>query len=131
MSRVVHFEIQADDVARAREFYGSVFGWQFQDWSGVADDEYWGVTTGAAGEVGIDGGLLRRRAPAPAAEQGPNAFLCTVQVEDFDVTAAAIEAAGGRMALPKYALTGMAWQGYFLDPEGNTFGIHQADPEAR
>lgn len=53
MSRVVHFEIQADDVARAREFYGSVFGWQFQDWSGVADDEYWGVTTGGDGEVGI------------------------------------------------------------------------------
>ncbi|WP_263730258.1 VOC family protein [Cellulomonas sp. SG140] len=131
MSRVVHFEIHADDVARAREFYGSVFGWQFQDWSGVADDEYWGVTTGGGDQVGIDGGLLKRRAPAPGAEQGPNAFVCTVQVDDFDATAAAIEAAGGRVALPKYALTGMAWQGYFLDPEGNTFGIHQADPEAR
>lgn len=131
MSRVVHFEIHADDVARAREFYGSVFGWQFQDWSGVADDEYWGVTTGGGDQVGIDGGLLKRRAPAPGAEQVPNAFVCTVQVDDFDATAAAIEAAGGRVALPKYALTGMAWQGYFLDPEGNTFGIHQADPEAR
>ena len=35
MSRVVHFEIQADDLAQAREFYGAVFGWQFQDWGGV------------------------------------------------------------------------------------------------
>jgi predicted enzyme related to lactoylglutathione lyase len=23
------------------------------------------------------------------------------------------------------------WQGYFIDTEGNTFGIHQPDPEAR
>ena len=28
------------------------------------------------------------------------------------------------------ALVGMAWQGYSLDTEGNTFGIHQPDPEA-
>lgn len=25
---------------------------------------------------------------------------------------------------------GMAWQGYYLDTEGNTFGIHQPDPSA-
>jgi len=25
----------------------------------------------------------------------------------------------------------MAWQGYYIDTEGNTFGIHQPDPEAR
>ncbi len=36
----------------------------------------------------------------------------------------------GRFALAKTALVGMAWQGYYLDTEGNTFGIHQADPEA-
>ncbi len=131
MSRVVHFEIHAEDVARARAFYGAVFGWTFQDWSGGAEDEYWGVVTGGGDEIGIDGGLLKRRGAAPAAEQGPNAFVCTVQVEDFDATAAAIEAAGGRVSLPKHALTGMAWQGYFRDPEGNTFGIHQPDPEAR
>ena len=39
--------------------------------------------------------------------------------------------AGGTVALPKMALTGMAWQGYYLDTEGNTIGIHQPDPEAR
>lgn len=131
MSRVVHFEIQADDVARAREFYGTVFGWQFQDWTTVTGDEYWGILTGAADEPGIDGGLLRRPAPAPGPEQGTNAYVCTMEVDDIDATAAAIEAAGGRVALPKYALVGMAWQGYFLDTEGNTFGLHQPDVEAR
>ena len=24
-----------------------------------------------------------------------------------------------------------AWQGYYLDTEGNVFGVHQPDPEAR
>ena len=43
----------------------------------------------------------------------------------------AILDAGGQVALPKQALTGMAWQGYYLDTEGNTFGIHQPDPEAK
>ena len=39
--------------------------------------------------------------------------------------------AGGQLALPKFALPGMAWQGYYLDTEGNVFGIHQPDPNAK
>ena len=30
MSKVVHFEIPADDLDRAKSFYGSVFGWELQ-----------------------------------------------------------------------------------------------------
>ena len=30
MSKVVHFEIPADDLDRAKNFYGSVFGWELQ-----------------------------------------------------------------------------------------------------
>ena len=33
MSRVVHFEIQADDVERAKSFYETVFDWYFEDYS--------------------------------------------------------------------------------------------------
>ncbi len=44
MSRVVHFEIHAEDLARARPFYETVFGWQFQQWEGPA--EYYLITTG-------------------------------------------------------------------------------------
>ena len=131
MSRPVHFEIQADDVERAREFYGTVFGWSFEDYSAITGSPYWGVVTGEQSEPGIDGGLLQRPAPAPAPEQGTNAYVCTIGVEDYDTTHEAIEKAGGTVALPKQALPGMAWQGYYLDTEGNTFGVHQPDPEAR
>lgn len=129
-ARVVHFEVQADDPDRAREFYSAALGWTFEDYSAVSGSLYWGVITGAADDAGINGGLLQRPAAAPGLGQGTNAYVCTVQVDDFDATAEAILAAGGEVALPKTALTGMAWQGYFLDTEGNTFGVHQPDPNA-
>lgn len=131
MSRVVHFEIQADDIERAKQFYAAVFGWTFVDYSHMVDVPYWGVVTGTSEETGIDGGLLQRPVPAPSPAQGTNAFVCTIGVGDYDATHEAIVAAGGIVALPKAALPGMAWQGYYLDPEGNTFGIHQPDENAR
>jgi uncharacterized protein len=129
-ARVVHFEIQADDLDRARAFYGEALGWTFQDYGAVTGSPYWGVSTGPSDSPGIDGGLMQRPAVAPDLGQGANAYVCTVQVDDFDATAAAILGAGGAVATPKMALTGMAWQGYFLDTEGNTFGVHQPDPNA-
>jgi predicted enzyme related to lactoylglutathione lyase len=131
MSRVVHFEIQADDLERAKAFYGAVFGWEFQDWSSAAGGSpYWGIVTGPDDQPGINGGLLQRPAPSPGPGQGTNAYVCTMGVEDYDATEKKILDAGGQVALPKMALTGMAWQGYYLDTEGNTFGIHQPDPNA-
>jgi len=62
MPRVIHFEIPADDPARAVKFYADVFGWQSQKWDGPM--EYWLVATGKAPAPGIDGGILRRQ-PAP------------------------------------------------------------------
>jgi len=31
----------------------------------------------------------------------------------------------------KFAVPGRCWQGYFLDTEGNTFGVFEVDPDAR
>lgn len=131
MSRPVRFEIQADDVERAKAFYAAAFGWTFEDYTPVTGTPYWGVITGPDAEPGINGGLLQRPAATPSPEQGTNAYVVTMQVQDYDATERAILAAGGAVALPKYALTGMAWQGYYLDTEGNTFGIHQPDRDAR
>lgn len=131
MSRVLHFEIQADDVERAKAFYAAVFGWEYEDYSSaVGGAVYWGIITGPEDLPGINGGLLPRPAPVPAGHAGTNAYVCTIGIGDYDATEAAILAAGGQVALPKMALTGMAWQGYYLDTEGNTFGIHQPDPDA-
>jgi predicted enzyme related to lactoylglutathione lyase len=121
---VVMIEIQADDLARSREFYGAVFGWQFV----LAHDlpiEYWRFRAGD-----IEGGMLQRPAPAPGPEQGTNAFVCTVEVADFDAAANRIADHGGRVALDRMPIPGRGWQGYFLDPSGNTFGVFAADSAA-
>ncbi|MBB5832889.1 VOC family protein [Brachybacterium aquaticum] len=131
LGRPVHFEIQAEDPARAVAFYSEVFGWRSEDWSGFAGMPYFGITTGTSG-AGIDGAIMGRPGGTNAEVGGPvMGAVITMGVADYDAVAAKILAAGGTEALPKYALPGMAWQGYFHDTENNVFGIHQPDPEAK
>lgn len=130
MNRVIHFEIHAENVERAVEFYRSVFGWQVEDWSEYSGMPYFGVTTGEDGP-GINGAIMQRMG-ANMDVGGPVAgAVLTLGTGDFDATAEKILAAGGTVAMEKMALPGMAWQGYFHDTENNVFGVHQPDPAAR
>ena len=131
MGRLVHFEIHVDDMDRARKFYGEVFGWAFEDWSEFAGMPYFGAVTGGEDVPGINGALMQRQSPPPEANQPLNGYACTMGVEDYDATETKILNNGGAVALPKYALPGMAWQGYYKDTEGNIFGIHQPDVNAK
>ncbi|WP_404358892.1 VOC family protein [Cytobacillus firmus] len=131
MGRLVHFEVHVDDMERAKKFYGEVFGWSFQDWSEYAGMPYFGAVTGNEEEPGINGALMQRQGPAPEANQALNGYACTMGVEDYDAAEARILENGGSVALPKYALPEMAWQGYYKDTEGNIFGIHQPDANAK
>jgi uncharacterized protein len=131
MGRLIHFEIHVDDIERAKKFYGEVFGWSFQDWSEYAGMPYYGAVTGSDEEPGINGALMQRQGPPPEANQAINGYSCTIGVEDYDAAEGKILENGGTVALPKYALPGMAWQGYYKDTEGNIFGIHQPDENAK
>lgn len=130
-NRIVHFEIHAENPEQAATFYRNVFGWDIKKWEGPM--EYWVVMTAEqdSKELGINGGLLKRKGPVPTDGQAVNAFVCTVQVDSIDETIQKIEIEGGTCALPKMALPGMAWQAYYKDLEGNIFGIHQTDPNAQ
>lgn len=121
MNSVHYFEIQASAPERLVAFYNAVFGWRFTPLPQVPIP-YWRIET-----EGIHGGLLQRPAKVPPAECGSNAFVCSMKVADFDTTAALILAAGGKVALAKFAVPGTCWQGYFVDVDGNTFGIFQVD----
>ena len=120
-----YFELQAEDPARAARFYAAVFGWDTVRAEGMPI-EYWRVDT----RGGIEGAILQRPVPVPQ-ESGTNAAVISMQVEDYDATATAIHANGGRDAMPKFAVPGRCWQGYFLDTDGNTFGVFEVDPDAR
>ncbi len=127
MSRVVHFEIHAGDPERAIRFYESALGWTISKWDGPVD--YWLITTGAKDQPGIDGAIMKRQSPAGG--EGFSAFVCTVNIESYEDTAAKVEAAGGAVTGPKQAVPGIGWHGYFTDTEGNTFGAMQPDENAK
>lgn len=131
MSRLIHFEIHVDDMERAKKFYGEVFGWKFEDWTDYAGMPYFGAVTGDEQYPGINGALMQRQSPPPEKNQALNGYACTMGIADYDSIEAKILGNGGTVAMPKYALPGMAWQGYYVDTEGNIFGIHQPDENAK
>ena len=120
-----YFEIQADDPEQAVGFYTAVFGWRFTKQMGLPTD-YWRIQTES-----MRGGLLKRPAGAPPLRTATNAYVCSMQVKDFDTTAGTILRNGGQVAMEKFAVPGTCWQGYFLDPVGNTFGLFQVDEHAK
>ncbi|MDQ1922270.1 VOC family protein [Massilia pseudoviolaceinigra] len=126
MSRAVHFEIQASNPQAMIDFYHGLFGWTFNKWEG---GDYWMVHTGPEDQPGINGGLLPRRGPLPEGDAAVNAFVITVDVEDIDASLA--KAASGSLhgvvCVPKAAVPGIGWLAYVKDPDGNMFGMMQAD----
>lgn len=128
MSRPVHFEIHAVDPERMAAFYSELFGWTIQNWGGPM--EYWMITTGPEGEVGINGGLMRRMGAAPVEGAAVNAFVCTVGVEDCDAMVAKALSLGGTVAMPKGPIPGMGWLAYIKDLDGNILGLMQSDAAA-
>lgn len=123
MDKVVHFEVPADDLGRAKDFYGSVFGWDLNTMS-MGEGEYTTVTTTAIDEQsrmptepgGINGGLMQRSSDVGTP-------VITVQVDGIDDSIKKIEAAGGSVVQPRTPIPDMGAFAYFKDSEGNLMGL--------
>lgn len=123
MRKVVHFEIPADDVERAKTFYGSVFGWQLQTMP-MGESDYTIVMTTPVDEQSqlptepgaINGGMMTRseRTPSP---------VITVDVDSIDDALKQIDSSGGSTVTPRTPIPGMGAFAYFKDPEGNVMGL--------
>jgi predicted enzyme related to lactoylglutathione lyase len=126
MRKVVHFEIPADDEARAREFYRSVFDWQLQE---MPDLQYTlAMTTPVDQQTqiptepgAINGGLMKRSDDTPAP-------VLTVDVESIDDSLKQIEGAGGTTVRSRTEIPGMGAFAYFKDTEGNVVGLWESPP---
>lgn len=127
MSRAVHFEIHASNPQALIDFYSGLFGWSFNKWEG---GDYWMIHTGPDDQPGINGGLMPRRGPLPESTAAVNAFVITVDVDDVDAAVSGAHLAGGTTALPKMPVPGIGWLAYLKDPDGNIFGVMQADTAA-
>lgn len=121
MSRVVHFEILAENPERAAKFYQDALGWDVQTWDGGAQ-AYWLVTTGPEGTPGINGGIMGR--------YFQQSVINTVQVDSLEDTVAKIEQAGGKKVHGPNEIPGVGTHVYCTDPDGNMFGVLQPAAES-
>jgi predicted enzyme related to lactoylglutathione lyase len=115
--QIVHFEIPADDSASGREFWGSLFGWQFQ--AAPGQDDYY-MTEINPGKMG---GAITSMEPG---KHGARAYF---DVDDINVGAARVKELGGEADEPK-PVPGMGWFSTCRDPHGNDFGLWQSDSSA-
>ena len=113
----VHVEIPAGDTAKAQDFWGSLFGWQFQAFEG-SPNEYlmtrFGESTGGA--------LFKDDGSA----KGMRVYF---DVDDINAGAARVAELGGESgdAIP---VPTMGWFAICKDNQGNEFGLWQTDPSA-
>lgn len=119
---VVHFEIPADDLDRAHQFYREAFGWDIQH---MPEMSYSMVRTSETDDGGmpsqpgaINGGMLKRQSPV----ESP---VVTIAVEDIDATLETVASLGGSTVAAKMPIADMGFAAYFRDSEGNTVGLWQ------
>jgi len=111
---IVHFEIPADDVARARKFYGELFGWTFEEMG-----DYTLIQCGS----GPNGGMMKRMAPGQS-------ITNYIQVENLDEYINKAQSMGATVIVPKTPVPSMGWFSQLRDTESNVFALWQDDPNA-
>ena len=129
MKKVVHFEIPADNLERARKFYEETFGWQLSDWPMEDGSVYVGARTVEVDEQtfipkepgAINGAIVKR-------DEYVKTPQVTVNVPSVDEYVDKITAKGGQVIKPKHAIgdSNMGVIGYYAyvsDTEGNLLGL--------
>jgi uncharacterized protein len=122
-NRVIHFDITADDVERAKTFYEKALGWKIEMYPAPegSNMQYFGITTGPEGTPGINGGMMKR-----GPENKSRSFEATILVDDIDKAVEAVKANGGTVTREKSEMKGVGWFAGARDTEGNNFNIMQA-----
>lgn len=122
MDSVVHFEIPADDIERAKKFYSGVFGWGIMP---MPEMDYTMVQTTEVGkdrmpkEPGaINGGMMKR-------SKEISHPVVTIAVESIDAALKKVASKGGKVLKGKQPVGDMGFVAYIHDSEGNVIGLWQ------
>ncbi len=102
---VVHWEIQARDPEKLRDFYARLFNWQ------IGDGEIMSIPAGIGGPEPGPGGHLRQG-------ERPGVTLY-IQVRDLQASLAKAEELGGRVLRQPVDVPGRPTVASIADPEGN------------
>jgi predicted enzyme related to lactoylglutathione lyase len=122
VDRVVHFEIPADDVERAKRFYSENFGWKLNQ-LGPEVGNYVLVHTGPTDEHGmpqerafINGGLMRR-------DPSASSPVLVIAVDDADAAVEKVKKSGGRLVGEILDIPNVGRYARVQDTEGNVIGV--------
>jgi predicted enzyme related to lactoylglutathione lyase len=115
--QMVHIEIPADDTERAREFWGSLFGWEFNNFPGPNEYHLFVI------EKDRSGGAITNMEPG---KRGTRTYF---DVDDITGGVARVKELGGEAGEPM-PVPSMGWFATCTDPHGNEFGLWQTDPGA-
>jgi predicted enzyme related to lactoylglutathione lyase len=110
---ITHFDSPVDDVDRAKGFYGTLFGWQIQEYPGYEGYPMWQAPNKISG-----GGL----APRDENFDRPRSY---VEVDSIDDTLRQVTELGGRVVRPKSEISETSWWAVFVDTEGNEIGLYE------
>lgn len=113
---VVHVEIPADDTGKGREFWGGLFGWQWEQAPGPFEYHMTRISEQT-------GGVITNMEPG---KKGPRVYFA---VEDINAGAARVKELGGEADEPA-PVPGMGWFATCRDAHGNDFGLWQLDTSA-
>lgn len=111
-----YIEIPADDNKKVREFYGSVFGWEFREFPGPA--EYHMASIGP-----------QQGAAVTSMEQGKRGARAYFVVDEINASAARVKELGGEATDPM-PIPNLGWFSNCADPHGNAFGLWEVDDSA-
>lgn len=114
---ITHVDIPVSDNARAQEFYGTLFGWEFMEPAGFEGYPMWQAPNK------ISGGMFGPRA------DGFTQPRSTVEVDSIDETVAKAEAAGGSVLMAKSEISETSWWAVIVDPDGNHIGLYEGTTE--
>ena len=120
MPTIVHFEIPANDINRAKEFYTELFGWKIEEIPVMGG--YWLITTD--GKKGVGGGMMERQNP----QQSITNYIDVSSVDEYSAKVVRLD---GKIIVPKKAVPGMGYFAICLDTENNTFGLWEENKKAR
>ena len=115
--QMVHVEIPAGDTAKAREFWGGLFGYEFQAFEGSPTEYHMTrFSENQGGAIMEDDGSSR----------GPRVYF---DVDDINAGVARVRELGGE-ASDSMPVPSMGWFATCKDSVGNDFGLWQNDTSA-
>lgn len=116
------FEVPANDLDRAKKFYGSLFGWKFAKLPAAIAD-YWRIDTGGK-DASPDGGVFPRMHPKQT-------ITVYVSVPSIDKAMAKVRKIGGTVCAGKTAVSGMGYFAICADQEENIFALWEPNERAK